>query len=92
MRVLANWSNWPFGIRKTEVYMKANDWKKSPHYRRILQILEDYWGDEPDEAYVEVHLKFAHANGEWQEKCITWFNPNMDRDKILDVIPERWRE
>lgn len=71
--------------------MKANDWKKSPHYRRILEILEDYWGDEPDEAWVEIDMKFVHANGEWQQKNITWFNPNMDRDKILDVIPERWK-
>ena len=72
--------------------MKTTDWKKSPHYRRILEILEDYWGDEPDEAWVEIDMKFVHANGEWQQKNITWFNPNMDRDKILDVIPERWRE
>jgi hypothetical protein len=75
-----------------EVYMRANKWEDSPQYQRILEILTDYWTSEPDEAYVEVDMKFVHANGEWQSKTICWFNPNMERKKIREVIPERWRE
>lgn len=72
--------------------MRANKWEDSPQYQRILEILTDYWTSEPDEAYVEVDMKFVHANGEWQSKTICWFNPNMERKKIREVIPERWRE
>lgn len=72
--------------------MRANKWEDSPQYQRILEILTDYWTSEPDEAYVEVDMKFVHANGKWQSKTICWFNPNMERKKIREVIPERWRE
>lgn len=41
----------------------------------ILDILESYWFDEPDELKVRVTMDFVHANGEKQTKQITWINP-----------------
>lgn len=71
--------------------MRANKWEDSPQYQRILEILTDYWTSEPDEAYVEVDMKFVHANGEWQSKTICWFNPDMYPAEIRRVIPDRWK-
>ena len=50
-------------------------WAKTYEYKRILEILEDYWLTEKDEDYVEVTLYFRHKNGDEQEKCIRWINP-----------------
>lgn len=58
--------------------MVKSKWKNSYHYQRILQLLDAYWLSEPDELYVEVEMTFLKANGEWQKKVITWFNPNYE--------------
>ena len=46
--------------------------KNSYEYQRILEILRDYWLEEPEEEYVKVELYFRKANGEEQGKVITW--------------------
>ena len=71
--------------------MKDKNWKNTVQYQRIVEILEDYWTSEPNEALVEIDMKFVHANGEWQSKTICWFNPNMSNEEIQKVIPGRWK-
>ena len=51
--------------------------KSSYEYRRILEILEDYWLSEPDEKLVVICMHFERANGETQDKRITWRNPRF---------------
>ncbi len=50
-------------------------WKDSNEYKRIIEILDDYWLTEKDEKFVRVEMYFQHSNGEQQSKCITWHNP-----------------
>lgn len=50
--------------------------ERSPEYLRILEVLRDYWLEEPDEAEVRVEMSFLKANGETQEKRIVWRNKN----------------
>ena len=52
-------------------------WKNEYEYKRVLEILEDYWLTEKDEAYVRIQLDFAHRDGQTQGKCIRWYNPNL---------------
>ena len=61
----------------------AKTWKNSIEYQRILEILHDYWLSEPDEKLVTVSMYFEHADGQTQEKQITWRNP-----EISDADPE----
>ena len=61
-------------------------WDKSYEYRRILEILDDYWLTEPDEKEVMVEMHFRKANGECQSKQISWFNPNMEDDNETEIV------
>lgn len=56
--------------------MPRKYWKDSLYYKRILEILNDYWLTEEEEFRVRVQMDFIKANGETQSKCITWQNPN----------------
>ena len=60
-------------------------WKDSIQYKRILEILDDYWLTEPDEDYVRVELFFKKGN-ESQSKCITWRNPNKEHEEPIVVL------
>lgn len=51
--------------------------KSSYEYRRILEILSDYWLTEPDEKLVVVDMYFETVSGETQSKRITWRNPRF---------------
>ena len=75
-------------------------WKNTPQYRRILEVLEDYWITEPDEAAVVVDIHFLHKTGAYQNKYITWLNPNIQwpvdevpeivsADQMLDMVSDR---
>lgn len=47
-------------------------------YHRILEILNDYWLDEPEETYVEVAMYFEKRRGEeTQTKHIRWGYPSI---------------
>jgi len=59
-------------------------WKDSSQYKRILEILEDYWLSQPDELAAVVSLDFLHADGQRQSKELVWINPNYQY-----VGPER---
>ena len=70
-------------------------WHKDTwQYQRILDVLDDYWLSERDEAMVVVHMAFIHEDGRVQTKEIKWRNKNsklglpglMGQFKI---IPER---
>lgn len=65
-------------------------WEKDYRYKRILEILHDYWLSEPDEFRVRVHMDFIKANGETQSKEIWWQNPNYEcsnqkEPEIIDI-------
>lgn len=68
--------------------MIRNYWKNEPHYKRILEIMYDYWLTEKDEFRVRVSLDFIKANGETQTKQITWQNPNY----YCDAQPKTFKE
>ena len=53
-------------------------WASTNAYKRILEILEDYWITEPDEASVVVDIQLLHRNGEYQTKHIVWDNPTIN--------------
>ncbi len=55
--------------------------KDSYEYKRILEILDDYWLTEPDEKSVEVRMHFEHSDGQQQDKFISWENPKRENDK-----------
>ena len=52
-------------------------WKVTYEYRRILEILDDYWLTEPNEESVGVTMLFIHSDGREQEKVVRWRNPNI---------------
>lgn len=65
-------------------------WKNTYEYRRILEILDDYWLTEPEEKEVSVQMHFVKANGETQDKLITWQNPSMEHDD--EIVIENLRD
>ena len=48
------------------------DRKKTWQYQRILEVLNKYWINEPDEKKVIVDMSFEKENGETQHKRIVW--------------------
>jgi len=53
---------------------KRLPWKDSPEYKRLLEILKEYWLSEPDEAEVTIQMMFKKQDGQEQEKVIHWVN------------------
>ena len=53
-------------------------WENQYEHIRIKEILDAYWLEEPDELLVHVKMYFQKANGETQEKTISWINPNYE--------------
>ena len=64
-------------------------WKYCYEYKRILDILNDYWLTEPNEDVVEVDMRFLHSNGESQAKSIIWRNPKT-REGREERIKNAW--
>jgi len=56
--------------------MAKKYWKDSYAYENLLDILDTYWLEEPDELAVRIDLEFLKANGERQVKTVRWRNPN----------------
>jgi len=54
-------------------------WKNEYAYQRILEILEAYWLEEPEEMEVVVDMHFLKANGETQDKHIVWRNQKYQK-------------
>ena len=65
----------------------SKTWKDTIEYRRILEILNDYWVDEPDEAAVTVDMQFQHLDGKTQTKRVVWKNPRLTDESLqgLDI-------
>lgn len=59
--------------------MNKKYWTDSWQYKRIMQILEDYWLTEEHEDLVDIRMLFIKGK-EYQTKQIRWTRP--------DVIPE----
>lgn len=52
-------------------------WKDEYEYKRILEILDDYWLTSKDEVSVIVDMQFLKSNGEYQKKQIRWVSPSI---------------
>ena len=65
-------------------------WGKCYDFRRVLQILWDYWISEKDEEYVYIEMHFRHKNGMEQEKVIQWINPNVENSDKYNKPPKVW--
>ena len=57
------------------------DWRSSKEYRRIQEILEDYWVNEPNERQVTICMTFVKADGQTQSKRIVWNNPRFRKQE-----------
>ena len=57
-------------------------WENSYEYKRLLQILDEYWLSEIGEQEVVIEMKFKHQNGVTQEKKIVWRNDNRDWESM----------
>lgn len=55
---------------------RRKGWKDCYEYKRVLEILREYWANERDEDFVAVYMRFVHKDGKTQEKTIVWRNPN----------------
>ena len=70
-------------------------WQNTWQYKRILEILDDYWITEKDETFVQIVMHFKKGDKE-KHKTIVWFNPKLIPDidadpdiPSLDEIPAR---
>lgn len=52
--------------------MSRKEKKQSLEYKRIMEILDDYWLSEPDEERVVVEMHFYKGDGQEQHKRIIW--------------------
>lgn len=66
--------------------MKFEDVTKCRKLQRILEILHDYWLDEPDEEYAEITMFFRKSNGEEQEKVIIWRKPSEYEEEAYGLL------
>lgn len=64
-----------------------SNWKSSNEYKRIQEILEDYWLNQPDEKRVTVCMTFEHFDGSVQSKRIVWTNPAFKVKRTLTLQP-----
>lgn len=59
--------------------MKDRYWQNTWQYKRIIEILEEYWVTEKDESFVKVEMHLVKGD-EDQHKTIIWRNPNSIPD------------
>lgn len=64
-------------------------WENEFAYKRLLEILSDYWLAVPDEYAVKISMDFVNADGESQFKQIIWYNPILSRKGLEnDAMPK----
>lgn len=56
-------------------------WEDSYAYKRLMEILDDYWLSVEDEQLVEIEMHFEKADGQTQDKKLIWRNPNRRSDE-----------
>lgn len=64
--------------------MSKKYWINSWEYRRIMQILEDYWLTEEHEDLVDIRMLFIKGN-EYQTKQIRWIRPDTMSEEPTDL-------
>ena len=72
--------------------MSRKNWKKCSKFQRLMEILDDYWLSEPDEAYVSIDMEFLKSDGQYQQKRIVWWNPNMDSEKTSAMLKQKHKD
>lgn len=72
--------------------MSGKNWKKCSKFQRLMEILDDYWLSEPDEAYVSIDMEFLKSDGQYQQKRIVWWNPNVDSDKTSAMLKQKYKD
>ncbi len=64
--------------------MSKKYWINSWEYRRIMQILEDYWLTEEHEDLVDIRMLFIKGN-EYQTKQIRWIRSDTMSEEPTDL-------
>lgn len=72
--------------------MNYGEVTKRRKLQRILEILHDYWFDEPEEEYAEVAMYFRKSNGEEQKKLIIWRKPSDHEEKEFEFTVKKISE
>ena len=62
-------------------------WEDTWQYKRILEILNDYWLTQKDEEVVYIELQFRNKNGERQIKTLKWVNPELVDEHFRNADP-----
>lgn len=62
-------------MKHTNENKESKGWRDSYEYTRLMEILDGYWLDQPNELMVKIHMEFFKNNGETQVKDIVWRNP-----------------
>lgn len=57
-------------------------WDNTWQYRRIMEVLDDYWLTCEDEKKVVIDMYFENDRGETQTKHITWTRGKHTEDSI----------
>ena len=65
--------------------MAEKVWKDEYVYKRLIEILDAYWLEEPDEAAVNILLHFRKKDGQTQNKRLCWRNPNTENSLNWDI-------
>lgn len=64
--------------------MSKKYWTGSWQYKRIMQILEDYWLTEEHEDLVDIRMLFIKGK-EYQTKQIRWIRPDTMPEEPTDL-------
>ena len=72
-------------IKRGVGYHKADGWRRTNEYKRMKDLFELYWLDNPTEYYVCVNMLFVDKSGKSRTANVFWENPNTNNvDPIAD--------
>lgn len=62
-------------------------WQNDPVYKRLLEVIDEYWLKNEDEEEVQIDMVFRHKNGMEQRKHLWWRNPDLPHeDKPIRAV------
>ena len=64
-------------MNKHTKYSRTDGWRNTEQYRRMMELLDEYWLDDPSEAYVDAVFTFVNKDGQRRTAHVWWNNPSM---------------